>query len=131
MFFRKERGQAMVEFALVLPILLVLLCGIVDFGWIFGNRLQADNACREAARACAVQSALAQSELQSLAEGIVSERADTLSSLCPVTVSVSRVISSNGIRVSVTCRLPLLTPVASTLMGPTYTITASTVMRAE
>ena len=49
-----EKGQAMVEFALVLPILILLLCGICEFGSIFSNQILANNACREAARYAAV-----------------------------------------------------------------------------
>ena len=49
-FFRSEKGQAMVEFALCLPILLALLCGIVDFGWIYYNQITLNNAAREGAR---------------------------------------------------------------------------------
>lgn len=30
----KETGQATVEFAIILPILLVLIFGIIDFGWV-------------------------------------------------------------------------------------------------
>ena len=48
--FKKENGQAMVEFALVLPILLLFIAGILDFGWIYHNQLSANNASREAAR---------------------------------------------------------------------------------
>lgn len=44
----------MVEFALVLPILLLLIGGIIDFGWIFHNQLAANNASREAARFIAI-----------------------------------------------------------------------------
>lgn len=54
MFWKKEKGQAMVEFALVLPILLLLLCGICEFGWIFSQQILANNACREAVRYAAV-----------------------------------------------------------------------------
>jgi Flp pilus assembly protein TadG len=44
-----ERGQAMVEFALVLPLLLVVLLGVLDFGkatnyWIDENHLAAEGA---------------------------------------------------------------------------------------
>ena len=51
---KKENGQAMVEFALVLPILLLFIAGIIDFGWIFHNQLAANNASREAARYIAI-----------------------------------------------------------------------------
>lgn len=54
MHIRNEKGQAMVEFALVLPILLLLLCGICEFGSIFSNQILANNACREAVRYAAV-----------------------------------------------------------------------------
>ncbi len=51
---KKEKGQAMVEFALVLPIILLFIGGIIDFGWIFHNQLAANNASREAARYIAI-----------------------------------------------------------------------------
>lgn len=51
---KKENGQAMVEFALVLPILLLFIGGIIDFGWVYYNQLSANNASREAARYIAI-----------------------------------------------------------------------------
>lgn len=53
---KKEEGQALVEFALVLPILLMLVCGIIDFGWLFYNELSLQNACREGTRFACVNS---------------------------------------------------------------------------
>ena len=49
-FLHAEKGQAMVEFALVLPLLLTLLCGIIDFGWLYYNQITLNNAAREGAR---------------------------------------------------------------------------------
>lgn len=46
----------MVEFALVLPVLILIVCGIIDFGWLFYNQLSLDNACREGARFAVVNS---------------------------------------------------------------------------
>ena len=46
----RERGAAAVEFALVLPLLLVLLLGIIDFGLYFYNDLQLTHVARDAAR---------------------------------------------------------------------------------
>ena len=51
---RAESGQALIEFALVLPILLLLVFGIVDFGLAFNSWGTSQNAAREAARAAAV-----------------------------------------------------------------------------
>lgn len=46
-----EDGVAAVEFALVLPILLILLFGIIEFSIIFYNKAMITNASREGARA--------------------------------------------------------------------------------
>lgn len=54
MGFKNEKGQAMVEFALVLPLLLIIIAGIIDFGLIFNQKVLANNASREAARYVAV-----------------------------------------------------------------------------
>jgi len=45
-----ERGIELLEFALVLPLLLVLLLGIFDFGAAFALRQKMTNAAREGAR---------------------------------------------------------------------------------
>ena len=51
---RSCRGQSMVETALVLPIIILLLVGIIDFGLLFNNYIVLSNATREAARKAAV-----------------------------------------------------------------------------
>ena len=53
---RRENGQSMVEFALTLPLVLLLLCGIFEFGWVYGNALAVQNATREGVRAGIVAS---------------------------------------------------------------------------
>lgn len=45
-----EHGAAAVEFALVLPILIVILLGILDFGLYYYNDLQLTHVARDAAR---------------------------------------------------------------------------------
>jgi Flp pilus assembly protein TadG len=49
-----ERGQALVEFALVLPILATLILGIVQFGVVFHDYLALTDAVRAGARTGAV-----------------------------------------------------------------------------
>jgi Flp pilus assembly protein TadG len=49
-----ERGQTMTEFALVMPILLFLLLGIIQFGLVFNNYLTLTDAVRAGARKAAV-----------------------------------------------------------------------------
>lgn len=47
---RRENGTAAVEFALVLPLLIFLVFGLIQFGWYFFVSNSASGAAREAAR---------------------------------------------------------------------------------
>jgi len=49
-----EKGQSAVEFALVLPLLLVLLLGIIEFGWFLNAKITITGAAREGARYLAI-----------------------------------------------------------------------------
>lgn len=49
-----ERGAAAVEFAFILPVLLLLIMGIMEFGFLFNQQISASNAAREGARYAAV-----------------------------------------------------------------------------
>ncbi|MHB9095460.1 MAG: TadE/TadG family type IV pilus assembly protein [Eubacteriales bacterium] len=52
--FRDNKGQALVEMALVLPILVILLLGIMEFSRLFAGYLELQNAARDGARYAAV-----------------------------------------------------------------------------
>ncbi len=49
-----EKGQALIEFALVIPLLVLFFAGIVDFGLALNTWNTAQNAAREGARIAAV-----------------------------------------------------------------------------
>src|SRR4051812_36652218 len=51
---RRERGAAAVEMALVLPLLLLIVGGIIDFGRFFYTQNIVVNAAREGARSRAL-----------------------------------------------------------------------------
>jgi len=51
---RGQRGQALVEFTIILPILLLLLLGILQFGVVFNNYITLTDAVRAGARQAAV-----------------------------------------------------------------------------
>jgi Flp pilus assembly protein TadG len=57
---RPGRGQALAEFALVLPILLLVLGGIADFGFALYSRLTLIGSAREGARWAVIQSDVTQ-----------------------------------------------------------------------
>ncbi len=45
-----RRGAALVEMALVLPLLVVLTFGVLEYGWLFLKASQVNNAARNGAR---------------------------------------------------------------------------------
>src|SRR5918995_4864861 len=93
-FTRSERGAVAVEMALVLPILLLCIAGIIDLGRLFFVQTMATNAAREGAR----MKALGYSN------------ADTVTRV----TNASPTLAQQGMRVAVT--YPLVCPGAP---GPT------------
>jgi hypothetical protein len=83
----RQRGQGLVEFALVVPIFLLLLLSMVDFGFAFYTSLTIEYATREGARVGAA-----------LASGTTATCADTDKYII---AAVERVLDSAGIRVDV------------------------------
>lgn len=51
---RNEHGAAAVEFALILPVLLLILIGIIEFSLAFNAQLSLNQAAREGARYMAI-----------------------------------------------------------------------------
>jgi Flp pilus assembly protein TadG len=50
----QDRGANLVEFAFVAPFLILLVMGIVEFGWVFATNLDVKHGAREGARITAV-----------------------------------------------------------------------------
>lgn len=61
---KRERGHALTEMALTLPILLMVIMGIMDFGRAFFIYSQVSNAAREGARWGSVRGVVTQGELE-------------------------------------------------------------------
>ena len=57
---RDERGAVIVEFALIFPILMLLVFGIVDFGWTIERGNVVNNVTRDAARVASLGGTYAQ-----------------------------------------------------------------------
>ena len=51
---RGERGAAAIEFALVLPVLLLLVRGLIEFSRLYNIKISLSNAARDGARRMAI-----------------------------------------------------------------------------
>jgi len=127
-FKRREDGQAMVESALVIPLFILILCGILDFGWIFSNQLMVNNCSREGARYAVVRSS--ESNLASL----VTTHVQQVSSLGdPEDISVSVSTTGDGdINVTVQKDVTVLTPLAGIFVqGQVIPLNSTTIMSTD
>jgi Flp pilus assembly protein TadG len=122
---KSQNGQSLVEFALVLPLLVLLLFGIMDFGRIFHAYLTIDHAGREAARAASIgkDNTTVKSTAVNGATGLA---------LTVGQVGVTPATRTSGTDVTVTIIYPItfLTPVIGSIVGP-ITLEDTTVMRVE
>ena len=55
---RRRRAAAVVEFAVVLPLLLTILFGIIEYGWVFMVRQTLQSAAREGCRLAVLQTSV-------------------------------------------------------------------------
>ena len=130
-FITDERGQAVVEFALVAPVLLLILCGIIDFGWIFSAKIATDTCAREGARFAASWSDYESAEVEtankvrSVASSIIKDNITTV-----VSYSDADNPAAGDVRVEVVSEVSSLTIVAHTLFGgPVFTLESAVTMK--
>lgn len=71
-----QKGQSVVEFALVIPFFLILVFGVIYSGLAYADYIQYNNAARDAARDIAVQTDT--NERRRLADGLSSASHDVL-----------------------------------------------------
>jgi Flp pilus assembly protein TadG len=85
---RQERGQSVAEFALVLPLMMLILLGIVQFGMVFKQYITLTDAVREGSRKAAV--ARHRADRDSYVKGaVVSAGSDLGSTFTTTNVSVN------------------------------------------
>ena len=127
-----EDGQAMVEFALILPIFLLILCGIIDFGWLFYNQLSLNNACREGARYAVVHTAEG-GNTQAIEEHIDNTTTTVFANDVRIEIIYSNPTDpvTGDVTVNLEAEINFLTPVLSTFMGREKTIYSSVIMKVE
>jgi len=134
---RGEKGQALVEFALLVPIFLILLFAIVDFGMGFHSWITVTNSAREGARLGAVQGTTLQIETR------VRDTATLINEDTNMTVTVTNAADNGGdpgesVVVQVDYDYDLITPLASLvafltgdIIGPTLELSSTAEMRLE
>ncbi|MGY1610110.1 MULTISPECIES: TadE/TadG family type IV pilus assembly protein [unclassified Geodermatophilus] len=121
---RDERGASVVEFALILPVLLVLVLGIAEFGHAFQVQGTLTAAAREGARAMALQNdpAAARNAVRAAAPtldpAITNGQITVTPAACPPT-------GTANVRVTVDYPMPFLTD----FFGASIDLTGTGVMR--
>ena len=103
---RDDRGAVAVEFALIFPILIVILLGIIEYGSVFNAQLLLTGAAREGARSMSITGDPAQAQ---------SAAVDAASGLSPaltasnVTVSAPSCTVGADVTVTIQYTKPFLT----------------------
>ena len=128
-----ERGQNLVEFALIVPFFLLLVFAIVDFGMGFHAWITVTNSAREGARLGAVGADA------TAIENKVRATADSLDDdAMTVTVTNAQGDPGDAVIVKVEYEYDLITPLSSIMgvvsgntLGPTLQFDATSEMRLE
>ena len=124
---KSEAGQSMVEMALVLPILLLLVGAIIDFGWLFYNQLALNNAAREGARYAVIHYNAAGDWEQEAKRIMENSYVGVSSAVADVYEPVD-----SQIRATMSADVPILTGIASTILQKSsMSMSGTCIMRLE
>jgi len=129
---QNKKGQSLVEFALVIPIFLSLILGMLEFGWIFNGQITLTSAAREGARVAVVYDteAAARVPVQTAVErssGVSSLREITAVTKFP-TIMDEGTDGVNNAKVTVTAKID---PIVGLFFHEPVNLTASAIMRLE
>ena len=119
---RGERGAALVEFAIILPILLTLVFGIIEFGRGYEAKVQITGGVREGARALALGQSVSAADqaVKDAVPGIDLTGATFTNTSCPAGGA------DGNATVKISYNLPSLTPLVP---SGSINLTATGVMR--
>lgn len=116
---RADDGAAAVEFALVVPLLVLILAGVVDFGYRYQQHIQYTNAAMQGARTMSLGSA------QSAATSAARDSADN--SGAQVTFSPASCTAGSPVTVTISATKNALTG----LFGSTFTVSGKAQVQCE
>ncbi|SDP05527.1 TadE-like protein [Paenibacillus sp. yr247] len=124
---KDEGGQSLTEFAVILPIFLLLVCGIFDFGRLMYAYMNMNNVAQETVRLGGFDRK--DSEIVAFAKNYV--HLGDASNL-KVTISPVEAVRHSGDYVTVTLEYPFtyVTPIISKLL-PAPTVKAASTIRVE
>ena len=124
---RSERGNAVVEFALVLPILLLVLFGISEFGRMIMTTNMLHTAAREGARLAAVSPVSDSLNVRSRVTEVLAA-----GKIEPTAIRILHDAGAHTVRVQVTADFDVLSrSVLPPSMRGTIELTGETVFRYE
>lgn len=134
---RNQKGAALVEFAIVLPLLLVLVFGMIEFSIMFYDKAVITNAGREGARAGIVYdfpARISTGDIETIVGNYCSGRLITFGSTNQETTTVSGPCTNAGDTITVTVTYPydfLVLPNFVTTLTGSIDLSAVTTMRCE
>lgn len=123
-----ESGQAMVEFTLILPLFILLLFGLVDFGCYFTHSLSVTSAAREGARAGVIY-AYDADFFTKVKTKVTDSAPDLDPAYLVTTVTKTGASGKEDVVVSLDYTAKSLTPVGMMLWGPEYHVKSSCTMK--
>lgn len=85
---RGDRGAALVEMALLTPFLVLLLLGMIEFGWLYSQNIDIKHGAREAARMISLNEDPAGSGSQ--AQNIIADVCGRMDLFAGTSVTLSR-----------------------------------------
>jgi Flp pilus assembly protein TadG len=123
---RDERGATAVEFAMILPLLLVLVLGIAEFGRAFQVSGTLSAAAREGVRVMALQNdqAAARAAVRTAADSLDPAVSDAQITITPATCPQTGT-GNTSVRLTIDYPMPLITD----FFGVTVDLTGTGVMR--
>jgi len=130
---RGRRGQSLAEFALTLPMTLLLVLFGLDFGRVFLGWVSLTNATREAANFAAMNpdawgatpNMTVQAEYARLVNAETANANCTMPTTIPSPTFPSGTSIGSPALVTVTCSFRLITPIISSIVGSAVAVTAS------
>jgi hypothetical protein len=125
---RNEKGQSLVEFAILLPLLLLVLMGILEFGLILNSYLTINNSAREGARLGIV--AGSNIEINALINSI-SPNLESENIVVNITPLEGSRKSGGTLTVEVIYNYQVIIPIISNILNNVVVLKAQTSMRIE